>query len=207
MSACPRRSSVCISSPLSVCCFSAPARCSKFITRSRGEDVCITPDRPTTSLRTTWGGAGAREIITAPAIDFATRLDADIEASGGEVPPDPSRDGAIGATMFDLPGSEDGTSPCCCRRTSCSGRRRRRWCASRAATAPLSGHGHGGPFAEPDSLRGDSHMLVTVATRGGIYLPPYHGRVQVTILGEEQEDGTLGPPRAAAAAQQPRVHG
>src|SRR5205823_15047155 len=51
-----------------------------------------------------------------------------------------------------------------------------------------------GPFAEPDSLRGDSHMLVTVATRGGTYQPPYHGRVQVTILGEEQEDSTLRPP-------------
>jgi hypothetical protein len=52
-----------------------------------------------------------------------------------------------------------------------------------------------GPFAEPDSLRGDSHMLVTVATRGGTYEPPYHCRVQVTILGEELPHGTLCPPR------------
>ena len=56
-----------------------------------------------------------------------------------------------------------------------------------------------GPFSEPDSLRGDSHMLVTVATRGsmrgGGYQPPYHGRVQVAILGEELADHTLCPPR------------
>src|SRR5207247_3400527 len=52
-----------------------------------------------------------------------------------------------------------------------------------------------GPFAEPDSLRGDSHMLVTVATRGGTYQPPYHGRVQVTILGEELPNGSVCPPR------------
>ena len=52
-----------------------------------------------------------------------------------------------------------------------------------------------GPFAEPDSLRGDSPMLVTVATRGGLYLPPYHGRVQLAILGEEGPDGALAPPR------------
>jgi DNA helicase HerA-like ATPase len=52
-----------------------------------------------------------------------------------------------------------------------------------------------GPFAEPDSLRGDSHMLVTVATRGGLYEPPYHRRVQVSILGEELPNGTLCPPR------------
>jgi DNA helicase HerA-like ATPase len=38
-------------------------------------------------------------------------------------------------------------------------------------------------------------MLVTVVTRGGVYLPPYHGRVQVALLGEEGPDGTLGPPR------------
>jgi DNA helicase HerA-like ATPase len=38
-------------------------------------------------------------------------------------------------------------------------------------------------------------MLVTVATRGGTYQPPYHGRVQVTILGERLPDGTLCPPR------------
>jgi DNA helicase HerA-like ATPase len=52
-----------------------------------------------------------------------------------------------------------------------------------------------GPFAEPDSLRGDSAVLVAVATRGGDYLPPYHGRVQVTLLGEQLPDGTLTPPR------------
>ena len=35
------------------------------------------------------------------------------------------------------------------------------------------------------------HVLATVTARGGVYLPPYHGRVQVTILGEELPDGTL----------------
>src|SRR5439155_5601185 len=29
----------------------------------------------------------------------------------------------------------------------------------------------------------------------GVFLPPYHGRVQVTILGEELPNGTLIPPR------------
>src|SRR5207253_3024868 len=52
-----------------------------------------------------------------------------------------------------------------------------------------------GPFAEPDSVRGDSPMLVTVATRGGLYQPSYHGRIHVAILGEELANGTLGPPR------------
>src|SRR5947209_2769313 len=38
-------------------------------------------------------------------------------------------------------------------------------------------------------------MLVTVATRGGSYQPPFHGRVQVSILGEKLANGTLCPPR------------
>jgi len=38
-------------------------------------------------------------------------------------------------------------------------------------------------------------MLVTVATRGVSYSPPFHGRIQVSILGEELPDKTLCPPR------------
>jgi hypothetical protein len=128
------------------------------------------------------------------------RLAAEIGAAGGEIPPDPELTGSIGTTMFDLPGSEDNTVTVVLPRES----------AQKAASQALvriksrkkNGDGRqyvgmvtAGPFAEPDSLRGDSHMLVTVATRGGTYEPPYHGRVQVTILGEELPHGTLCPPR------------
>jgi uncharacterized protein len=142
-----------------------------------------------------WDRGEGHEIITAPAIDFAARLDADIAASGGELQPHPSLDGAIGAAMFDLPNSEDGSL------TVLLPREGLQRAPSQALLRIISRDGKRylgmvtrGPFAEPDSLRGDSHMLVTVATRGGIYLPPYHGRVQVTILGEEQEDGTMRLP-------------
>src|SRR5262249_58002372 len=107
--------------------------------------------------------------------------------------------GALGTTMFDLPGSHDNTvtvllpqqttqlapSQCLVRiksRKSGDGRN-------------YLGLVTAGPFAEPDSLRADSPMLVTVAARGVIYQPPYHGRVQVSLLGEELTDGTLCPPR------------
>ena len=127
--------------------------------------------------------------------DFLKRLDGDIAASGGELQ-DIDRNGSIGSTMFDLPNSEDGTltvllsgenipltpSQTLLRIKSKDGRK-------------YLGIVTAGPFAEPDSLRGDSHILVTVATRGGIYLPPYHGRIQVSLLGEEHKDGTLSPPR------------
>lgn len=127
------------------------------------------------------------------------RLAAEIEAAGGEIPLDPELVGSIGTTMFDLAGSEDNTVTVVLPRET----------AQRAASQTLveirsrkSGDGKkyvgivtAGPFAEPDSLRGDSHLLVTLATRGRTYQPPYHGRVQVTILGEKLPNGSLCPPR------------
>ena len=52
-----------------------------------------------------------------------------------------------------------------------------------------------GPFAEPDGLRADANVIVTTTVRGGIFMPRYHGRVQVEILGEETAGGRLVPPR------------
>lgn len=51
-----------------------------------------------------------------------------------------------------------------------------------------------GPFAEPDGLRADSPIVITVTVQGSIFMPKYHGRVQVAILGEQTEDGLM-PPR------------
>jgi uncharacterized protein len=127
--------------------------------------------------------------------DLMQRLDADIDAAGGPLQPDARFAGSVGATMFDLPSSEDGTV------SVLLPREHLRLAHSQALVRLLSGDNRrylgvvtAGPFAEPDSIRGDSRILVTVATRGGIYLPPYHGRVQVAILGEEGEDGSLRPP-------------
>jgi hypothetical protein len=50
---------------------------------------------------------------------------------------------------------------------------------------------------------GDSSLLVAVATHGGGYLPPFHGRVHVTLLGEEYADGTLTPPRLRSLPNSP----
>jgi DNA helicase HerA-like ATPase len=142
-------------------------------------------------------GKGPRDGPLAPPDDFLTRLDADITASGGEAPVDPEMAGAIGATMFDVAGSQDNTVTVLLSQGNVQ-------LAPSQALVRIKSRSDGriylgivtaGPFAEPDSLRGDSPMLVTVVTRGGIYLPPYHGRIQVSILGEKQHDGTLSPPR------------
>ena len=123
-------------------------------------------------------------------------LDADIEAAGGEFTPDPEFAGAIGATMFDVAGSEDNALIVLLPRENVQS------APSQALLRIKSRDGRryigivsAGPFAEPDSLRGDSPILITVAAHGGIYLPPYHGRVEVELLGEELADGSLVPPR------------
>lgn len=145
------------------------------------------------------GNLSSVDALTALPADLMQRVQTDIAASGGETPQDPEMVGAIGATMFDLPGSEDNSLtvllPQACSQLAPSQSlvriKSRKDGDGRSYLAIVTA----GPFAEPDSLRGDSHMLVTVATRGGLYLPPYHGRIQVSVLGEELKDGSITPPR------------
>ena len=124
------------------------------------------------------------------------QIDQDISRAGGEWREPPAYETAIGRTMFDLPTSEDNTvtvllpkedihqapSQALVRIHSLSGNR------------TYLGIVVKGPFAEPDGLRGDAPIMITTAVRGGIFMPRYHGRVQVELLGEEL-NGVLIPPR------------
>ncbi len=107
--------------------------------------------------------------------------------------PDPR---VIGRTAFDGPGSEDMTL------TVLLARDRVKEAPSQSLLRIVSsderrylGIVDAGPFAEPDSLRAESPILTTVATQEVDYLPRYHGRLSVKLLGEELADGTLAPPR------------
>src|SRR6187402_3610 len=128
---------------------------------------------------------------------FRRKLAADVAAAGGPAEPRPEDAGAVGKTLFDLPGSTDLTVTVVVPKDQVHA-------APAQSLVRIESRGDGrkylgvvtaGPFAEPDGLRGDSPMLTAVATHGGDYLPPFHGSVQVTILGEELEDGSLTPPR------------
>ncbi len=134
-----------------------------------------------------------------PVSEGARQLAEEIARVRAEVPPAKrGADGAIGRTMFDTPGSVDLTVTVLLSeervqlapsqslvRIVCRGDGRRRYLGVVDA----------GPFAEPDSLRADSPILLAVATQEASYLPRYHGRVQVKLLGQELEDGSLAPPR------------
>src|SRR6266699_2649088 len=101
------------------------------------------------------------------------QIDQDSIQAGGAWSEPPEYRDAMGRTMFDLPSSEDNTI---------------------TDNRTYLGIVVKGPFAEPDGLRGDAPIMITTAVRGGIFMPRYHGRVQVELLGEEV-DGVLIPPR------------
>jgi hypothetical protein len=52
-----------------------------------------------------------------------------------------------------------------------------------------------GPVIEPDGLRPDSPLIVSSAVRSSMFLPNFHRRLQVSIIGEEREGGVLVPAR------------
>lgn len=125
------------------------------------------------------------------------------DASRFEEPPEYV--GSVGRTMFDSPGAQDGSLTVLLP-------------ADDIASVPVQslvrirslsdrrdylGIVTSGPFAEPDGLRADSNVVVTTAVRGGIFMPRYHGRVQVEILGEEI-DGSC-PAEVPAVTEQSSV--
>jgi DNA helicase HerA-like ATPase len=130
------------------------------------------------------------------AAEARRRLDEEIAAATRDRPAPPRPADQVGVTTFDEPGSEDGAltvllAKDCLHRAPSQSLVRVRSKDGRAYLGVVTA----GPFAEPDGLRADSGVLVAVATRGLDYLPGYHGRVRVTLLGEELADGSLAPPR------------
>src|SRR5437870_743562 len=100
--------------------------------------------------------------IARPPDDLLQQAAADVARAGGELPPDPNREGSIGATMFDLPGSEDNSV------TVLLPKDHAQAAPSQSLVRMPSADGRtylgivtAGPFAEPDTLRADSHLLVT----------------------------------------------
>ncbi|AWM35602.1 AAA-like domain protein [Gemmata obscuriglobus] len=136
---------------------------------------------------------GSNGVLTEPQQQLAN----EIARAGGPKFAHPDDAGSVGVTMFDLPGSDDLTV------TVLLGRDHLQLAPSQSLVRIKSrkdernylGVVTAGPFAEPDGLRADSDILKAVATHRGDYLPPFHGRVQVTILGEELKGGELAPPR------------
>ncbi|GIW07689.1 MAG: hypothetical protein KatS3mg060_2494 [Dehalococcoidia bacterium] len=128
----------------------------------------------------------------------------EIAELGGELQPPTDRVGAVGVVLFDTPSSDDGTVTIAIPSDQLDRVANRTFVRvrtdTRAGALPRSFIGvvTEGPFHEPDGIRGDSPIITTTAVRGGsMFLPHYHGRAGVEILGEEIDDDPLKlqPPR------------
>ncbi|HXG36826.1 MAG TPA: ATP-binding protein [Dehalococcoidia bacterium] len=124
-------------------------------------------------------------------------IDQQVEQAGGEWREPPEYEGSVGRTMFDTPASADGTVTVLLPRENIGA-------LPSQSLVRIKSVGDGrsylgavvkGPFAEPDGLRADAPIVVTATVRGGIFMPKYHGRLQVELIGEELEDGGVVPPR------------
>jgi DNA helicase HerA-like ATPase len=117
--------------------------------------------------------------------------------AGPEWQPDPRDVDAVGRTMFDAPGSKDNSLTVLLPRESLNAVPAQSLLRieSREDERTYLGIVTAGPFAEPDGLRADAPTIVTPAVRGAnAFVPRYHGRVQVEILGEKRGKA-LSPPR------------
>ncbi len=133
--------------------------------------------------------------------DFLAEIEEETSLAGGEFQEGPEFIGAIGRTMYDTPSSKDNTvtvllPPDNINQVPAQS-------LVRVKSRPVDKGGDGrhylgavveGPFAEPDGLRADAPIVVTTTVRGATFMPRYHGRVQIEIIGEEI-DGSLVPPR------------
>ena len=130
--------------------------------------------------------------------DVFEQIEQDIQQAGGAWSEPPEYQDAIGRTMFDLPSSEDHTVTVLLSKDDIQKAPSQALVRIRSIIdndhRTYLGIVVKGPFAEPDGLRGDAPIMITTAVRGGIFMPRYHGRVQVELLGEEVGDVVI-PPR------------
>ena len=116
------------------------------------------------------------------------------EVAGGSRELPRAYEGSFGRTLFDTPGSEDGsvtivmppdrildvTSQALLRIESYPDGRR------------YIGSVSAGPFFDPDGISADSTAMVISAVNGAIGMPGHHGRLKVQLFGEEK-GGRIGP--------------
>jgi hypothetical protein len=132
----------------------------------------------------------------------AERLERTGKDNGGPYQEPEAYRGSVARTMFDRPGSEDGTVTVLVPEHQIS-------CVSREAYVRIPSHHPrngeveaeylgviaSGPFAEPDALGANAPTLVVAAAHGAVLTPKYHGIAQVEVFGERVEGVVIPPVR------------
>ena len=106
-------------------------------------------------------------------------------------------EGMIGWTMFDTPTARDDTVVALLPRDKIRKVPNRGLVRieSREDGRAYMGIVQAGPFAEPDGLRGDAPLIVTVQARSGqMLMPQFHGRIHIEIMGQ-RSGNAVAPPR------------
>src|SRR5688572_9853752 len=128
-------------------------------------------------------------------------LDKEILLAGGERPEDPNCKGADGMTMFDMPNSEDNLITVLLPKKNIRNIGAHSMVRIGSRSKENGGDGRiyrgivvAGPFHEPDGIRADSSMMITTTIHGTIFMPNFHGKVMIELIGELKDD-VLMPPR------------
>lgn len=129
-------------------------------------------------------------------LDALDRLEDVAEEMGGPYVTPPGTEGAVAFTHFDTPSSEDNAVVVLLAKENMGDLPAQTLVRIKSLEDERDYLGIvvAGPFAEPDGLRADSSIVVATTVQGKIFLPRYHGRAFVQILGEEVK-GKLLPPR------------
>lgn len=123
-------------------------------------------------------------------------IDAVASEVGKEYTSPPEHEGAIAFTHFDTPSSEDHRITVLLTKENMASMPLQSLVRIKSVEDGKTyiGSVTAGPFAEPDGLRAESPIIVATTVKGKIFLPRYHGRAYVSILGEESNNQLL-PPR------------
>src|SRR5574341_824772 len=146
-------------------------------------------------------GDHPEDAVQAVPASFTEHLEEEITLAGGAWEESEEFIGAVGRTMYDTPNSKDNTVTVLLPADQIGNVPAQSLVRIKSRPKDKGGDGRQylgavvqGPFAEPDGLRADAPIVVTTTVRGATFMPRYHGRVQIEILGEEI-DGILEPPR------------
>ncbi|WP_276348836.1 ATP-binding protein [Daejeonella sp. JGW-45] len=128
-------------------------------------------------------------------------LQREIDANGGEWKDDPNCVGAAGMTMFDSSSSQDNLITVLLPKQNVRTIGAHSLVEIRSRTDQNGGDGRkyrgivvAGPFHEPDGIKADAPMIITTTIHGAIFMPNFHGKVYVELIGE-LKDGAVVPPK------------
>lgn len=132
----------------------------------------------------------------------AAEIERTANDNGGAYEEPEAYKGSVARTMFDRPGSEDGTVIALVPELNI-GRVSREAYVRIPSIDPRTGQQEAeymgvissGPFAEPDALSATAPTLVVAAAHGAVFTPGYHGIASIEVFAEQVDGQTIPPMR------------